>query len=140
MNYLFEFVPPKQASVVVVTGSFDNWSQSAKMEPSENGIFYKTLQIPVDVSVSFKFIVDGEWMCDDSKQKVDDGNGNINNVLFVSSEKIISKPIQAKENPLEKVSKPSFSSLQTIDAPVVEIKQTPRKWWHMFWRSKRTLE
>ncbi|KAF2260041.1 hypothetical protein CC78DRAFT_40360 [Lojkania enalia] len=64
---------------VVVTGTFDAWKQTVKLE-KQDGVFKKTVEIPKS-GHQYKFIVDGVWKHNDAAPKEDDGNGGYNNVL-----------------------------------------------------------
>lgn len=64
---------------MIVTGSFDNWTQSAVLSPSSQG-HSASVHIPVEKTL-FKFVVDGEWKVDESFATETDEHGNVNNVL-----------------------------------------------------------
>ena len=49
------------ANSVVVTGSFDQWSQSAPLEKDDQGHFHANIALEKPDKISFKFIVDGKW-------------------------------------------------------------------------------
>lgn len=70
---------PHSGSHIIVTGSFDNWTQSLTLSPSSAGHSH-TVAIPVEKTL-FKFVVDGEWKVDESFATETDEHGNINNVL-----------------------------------------------------------
>ncbi|EEP77141.1 predicted protein [Uncinocarpus reesii 1704] len=79
-RYTFQWLHP--AHEVYVTGTFDNWSRSVKLEKSAEGHFRKDVELPeTNERVLYKFIVDGNWTIDPSAPQEDDGSHNINNVL-----------------------------------------------------------
>jgi len=89
-----------------VTGTFDDWRKTVKLEKDEDGVFKKTVELPkvhtqykvcnsvvmlafhvaCSVCADFantpqQFVVNGNWCTNDSTRKEDDGHGIINNVL-----------------------------------------------------------
>ena len=73
----------EDASVVVLTGSFNLWNQSQLVFGREGGEW--VCRIDLDPGVyQYKFIVDGDWLLDPSNpDTVEDEAGNVNNVLEV---------------------------------------------------------
>jgi hypothetical protein len=71
------------ASLVVLAGSFNNWSQSQLLFAREGDGW--VCRIDLDPGVyQYKFIVDGDWLLDPSNpQTAEDEAGNVNNVLEV---------------------------------------------------------
>lgn len=69
------------AEEVYVTGEFDNWERTVKLE--RNGdIFSKDVIFgEVDQDMPYKFFVDGEWMFDPAQPQITDDQHNINNIL-----------------------------------------------------------
>lgn len=65
---------------VFVTGTFDDWSKSIKLE-KEDGVFTKTVELP-KTKVQYKFVVDGDWVTNDAAPKEEDGHHNYNNILL----------------------------------------------------------
>ena len=49
---------------VVVTGSFDSWSNSIVMTKNDGG-FEASVDLNRSVDIYFKFVVDGVWCCGD---------------------------------------------------------------------------
>ncbi|TCP26946.1 AMP-activated protein kinase-like protein [Tenacibaculum skagerrakense] len=72
-----------EANKVILTGSFNDWSESSyEMKKAENGWTFST-RLPYGKH-HYKFIVDGEWMTDPSNPvKEFDGHGNINSVKMI---------------------------------------------------------
>ncbi|OJD22939.1 hypothetical protein ACJ73_05711 [Blastomyces percursus] len=70
------------ASEVYVTGTFDNWTRSVKLDRTEDG-FRKDVLVPIVAGkLLYKFVVDGSWKLDPSALQEDDGHHNTNNVLL----------------------------------------------------------
>lgn len=89
-SYTFTWEHP--AGEVFVTGTFDDWAKSVKLE-KEDGIFKKTVELP-KTKVEYKFVVDGNWVTNDSAPGEFDGP-NYNNVL---------QPEDIKEAPVHMLS------------------------------------
>ncbi|PSR98982.1 hypothetical protein BD289DRAFT_335760, partial [Coniella lustricola] len=69
------------ADEVYVTGTFDNWSKSEKMEKIGD-VFEKAVELPdTSEKIYYKFVVDGTWILNDTDPKEKDGSGFENNVL-----------------------------------------------------------
>ena len=75
------------ASLVVLTGSFNNWNQSQLLFARDGEGW--VCRIDLDPGVyQYKFIVDGDWLLDPSNpQTAEDEAGNVNNVIEVKPEK-----------------------------------------------------
>ncbi|CAN9265893.1 unnamed protein product [Alternaria alternata] len=76
----YTFTWEHSANEVFVTGTFDDWRKTVKLE-KEDGIFKKTVELP-KTHTQYKFVVNGNWCTNDSARKEDDGHGIINNVLL----------------------------------------------------------
>ncbi|KAI4712318.1 hypothetical protein J4E85_006561 [Alternaria conjuncta] len=76
----YTFTWEHSANEVYVTGTFDDWRKTVKLE-NEDGIFKKTVELP-KTHTQYKFVVNGNWCTNDSARKEDDGHGIINNVLL----------------------------------------------------------
>ncbi|KAJ3026838.1 UNVERIFIED_CONTAM: hypothetical protein HDU68_004976 [Siphonaria sp. JEL0065] len=75
-------------TTVIVTGEFDNWSQSIQLTKSEDGsVFTANVTLADSVQpgdkIQYKFVVDGEWKTSPAFPIQNDGNGNDNNVFTV---------------------------------------------------------
>ncbi|THW71904.1 hypothetical protein D6D19_06983 [Aureobasidium pullulans] len=69
------------AQEVYVTGDFDNWSKSIKLNKNGDS-FHKTVTIPGEEHrVHYKFVVDGQWTTDWTAKQETDSSGNVNNVV-----------------------------------------------------------
>ncbi|KAJ8588762.1 hypothetical protein M405DRAFT_739630, partial [Rhizopogon salebrosus TDB-379] len=73
--------PSGDASEVILTGTFDDWSCSIHMPKGASG-FAQRVCVPWNEKVLYKFIADGSWVTRDDRPTEFDGDGNLNNVLF----------------------------------------------------------
>ena len=82
-NTTFRLKGHEEASVVVLTGSFNNWNQSQLLFTREDDGW--VCRIDLDPGVyQYKFIVDGDWLLDPSNpDTAEDEAGNVNNVIEV---------------------------------------------------------
>ncbi|KAJ3829073.1 carbohydrate-binding module family 48 protein, partial [Lentinula raphanica] len=70
---------------VIVTGSFDEWAQSVRLQKREDG-FQGTAEINWNEKIAYKFVVDGQWVVNSQEPTEADNSGNVNNV-FTAPEK-----------------------------------------------------
>ncbi|HWS90609.1 MAG TPA: hypothetical protein VN282_26815 [Pyrinomonadaceae bacterium] len=86
-NTTFRLKGYAEASLVVLTGSFNNWNQSQLLFAREGDEW--VCRVDLDPGVyQYKFIVDGDWLLDPSNpDTAEDEAGNVNNVLEVKPEK-----------------------------------------------------
>src|SRR3712207_4339607 len=84
---VFKLKGYEDASLVVLTGSFNNWHQSQLLFAREGEGW--VCRIDLDPGVyQYKFVVDGDWLLDPSNPATaEDEAGNVNNVLEVKPEK-----------------------------------------------------
>ncbi|KAJ3336776.1 Annexin A13 [Gonapodya sp. JEL0774] len=103
------FAPPFDASAVIVTGWFDLWSETVKMEKrvfADRGpVFFKKVELPWGKRIEYKFIADGQSL------------SNRNNYLFTP---------HSPSSPLDPVylPPPATTALITTDVepePVVTV-------------------
>jgi hypothetical protein len=82
-NTTFRLKGYHEASVVVLTGSFNNWNQSQLVFGREGGEW--VCRIDLDPGIyTYKIVVDGNWTLDPSNPNTaEDEAGNVNNVLEV---------------------------------------------------------
>ncbi|KAG7910867.1 hypothetical protein KL906_001247 [Ogataea polymorpha] len=74
---------PSGPESVILTGSFDNWSQSLPLIKKGDGSFTLSFPFPKDTEkVAFKFVVDGKWTTSENYKTETDESGNKNNVLY----------------------------------------------------------
>ncbi|GES58341.1 N-terminal Early set domain protein [Aspergillus terreus] len=79
-SYTFRW--PHAADEVFVTGTFDDWGKTVRLD-RKGDVFEKEVQLPTtDEKIQYKFVVDGTWTTDPSVPEEDDGHNNINNVLY----------------------------------------------------------
>lgn len=77
-----EFLWKHGGSHVIITGSFDNWSQSITMaKDSANDLWRKTLLLDPSSPHEFKFVVDGVWRCSLDWDTNTDSQGHVNNII-----------------------------------------------------------
>ncbi|RAH50730.1 carbohydrate-binding module family 48 protein [Aspergillus brunneoviolaceus CBS 621.78] len=83
---------PYNANEVYVTGTFDDWGKTVRLD--RNGeVFEKEVELPAtEEKIQYKFVVDGIWTTDNRVPEEDDGDNNINNVLY---------PDQIQQPPLQ---------------------------------------
>ncbi|KAF7188369.1 5'-AMP-activated protein kinase subunit beta-1 [Pseudocercospora fuligena] len=68
--------------VVYVTGTFDNWSKSVKLDKKDQ-VHEKLVNLPkTEDKIYYKFVADGEWKHDHTAKTETDHEGNVNNVLY----------------------------------------------------------
>ncbi|KAE8138090.1 hypothetical protein BDV38DRAFT_282389 [Aspergillus pseudotamarii] len=78
-SYTFRW--PHHANEVFVTGTFDDWGKTVRLD-RKGDVFEKEVPLPATEKLHYKFVVDGIWTTDHSVPEEDDGNHNINNVLY----------------------------------------------------------
>ncbi|WYZ41810.1 hypothetical protein EsH8_V_000705 [Colletotrichum jinshuiense] len=78
-TYKFTWAHP--AEEVYVTGTFDNWTKSEKLEKVGNS-FEKTVTLPdASQKIYYKFVADNDWITDHTAPQEPDHEGNVNNFL-----------------------------------------------------------
>ena len=84
-NTTFRLKGHPDASLVVLTGTFNAWSQSQLLFAREGDEW--VCRVDLDPGVyQYKFIVDGDWTLDPSNpDTAEDEAGNVNNVIEVKS-------------------------------------------------------
>ncbi|HST52009.1 MAG TPA: glycogen-binding domain-containing protein [Pyrinomonadaceae bacterium] len=82
-NTTFRLAGHADASVVVLTGTFNEWNQSQLVFGREGDAW--VCRIDLDPGVyQYKFVVDGNWLLDPSNpETAEDEAGNVNNVIEV---------------------------------------------------------
>lgn len=79
-SYTFKWEHP-DAEEVFVTGTFDDWTKSVKLD-KKGDVFEKTVDLKdASKKIYYKFVVDNNWVLNDSAPKETDTEGNINNFL-----------------------------------------------------------
>ncbi|KAI5962164.1 CRP1 [Candida pseudojiufengensis] len=82
MSVHYEFKWPKGPEDVIVTGTFDNWSQSLPLVKQVDGSF--SIQVPLPPkkeTIFYKYVVDGKWEVNPDEKITKDFEGNDNNIL-----------------------------------------------------------
>ncbi|KAJ6093150.1 hypothetical protein N7486_008439 [Penicillium sp. IBT 16267x] len=77
-SYTFQW--PSTANEVFVTGTFDDWGKTVKLD-RVGDIFAKEVSLPIE-KIHYKFVVDGIWTTDKRLREETDGADNLNNVLL----------------------------------------------------------
>ncbi|KAI1389726.1 carbohydrate-binding module family 48 protein [Hypoxylon trugodes] len=86
-SFVFKWEHP--ASEVYVTGTFDDWKKTEKLDKVGEH-FEKAVTVPdATKKIFYKFVVDGNWVTDHTAPKEVDESGNENNVL--TPERIIAE-------------------------------------------------
>ena len=82
-NTTFTLKGYAEASLVVLTGTFNNWHQSQLLFAREGDGW--VCRVDLDPGVyQYKFVVDGDWLLDPSNpDTAEDEAGNVNNVIEV---------------------------------------------------------
>lgn len=85
-NTTFRLKGRAEAALVVLTGTFNNWSQSQLLCAREGDEW--VCRVDLDPGVyQYKFIVDGDWLLDPSNpDTAEDEAGNVNNVIEVKGQ------------------------------------------------------
>jgi len=79
----FEFYWKNGGKEVIITGDFDNWQRTHKMNfnPVTNN-FVAIIDIDPNKQHEFKFIVDGVWQPNWDLPTRTDDHGNVNNIIY----------------------------------------------------------
>ncbi|KAI1098612.1 carbohydrate-binding module family 48 protein [Jackrogersella minutella] len=78
-TFLFKWEHP--ASEVYVTGTFDEWKKTEKLEKVGEHFEKEVTLQDASEKIFYKFVVDGNWVTDHTAPKEIDDRGNENNVL-----------------------------------------------------------
>lgn len=63
-------LPAKDASKVAVVGDFNNWDpKGSALKKLKNGTFKGTFNLPKDATYEFKYLVDGNFVNDESADR-----------------------------------------------------------------------
>ncbi|KAK4126681.1 carbohydrate-binding module family 48 protein [Parathielavia appendiculata] len=78
----FTFKWPQPADEVFVTGTFDSWAKTTRLDRVGQG-FERTLEFPDSPGkIVYKFVVDGRWELDTTAPQEKDDQGIVNNILL----------------------------------------------------------
>lgn len=82
-NTTFRLKGYPEASLVVLTGTFNDWNQSQLLFAREGDAWVCRVELDPGV-YRYKFVVDGDWLLDPSNpDTAEDEAGNVNNVIEV---------------------------------------------------------
>ncbi|KAI8949085.1 hypothetical protein F4801DRAFT_554314 [Xylaria longipes] len=119
-SFVFKWNHP--ATEVYVTGTFDDWKKTEKLEKVGDS-FEKTVALPdASSKILYKFVVDGEWVTDHTAPKETDASGNDNNVL--TPERIVSEA-PAITAIMSSAAPVSTTAALAADAPLEKKEETP---------------
>jgi hypothetical protein len=110
---------PYNANEVIVTGTFDQWASSIRLNKGPTG-FTTTVRVHWAEKVLYKFIVDGKWTTIDQAPTEVDWRGNVNNVYNAPTKPQDVTPLY--ERPAAKV--PKIAPVPA-PVPVEEKKEVP---------------
>ncbi|KAJ9624919.1 Cruciform DNA binding protein [Taxawa tesnikishii (nom. ined.)] len=116
-SYTFRW--PHQANEVFVTGTFDDWSKSVKLDRTGHA-FEKTVPLPNDKKILYKFVVDGNWTHDHTLATEQDHSGITNNVLSPGDIKPASNSDYNTSSAAPASSSAEMAGRQPIDKEVEE--------------------
>jgi len=77
-----EFSCEGASKSVEIAGTFNNWTPQPLNFNDDEGEWFTTLSLAPGVHY-YKYVVDGEWMHNPSKECEEDEKGNINNVMRI---------------------------------------------------------
>ena len=89
------------AKKICLALSIRDWKPDIVLNKKENDLFITEIPLPYNQKIYYKYVVDDNWICDEKKPKVDDGTGNINNIIEISfsdTELVTPKGEKNKEN------------------------------------------
>jgi len=73
---------PHAASKAVARGSWDGWAADLPLQKGADGRWTARLSVPASLlPLQYKFVVDGQWTCDETQATTRDAAGHVNNVL-----------------------------------------------------------
>ena len=102
----FKFEWKEGGNKVSITGSFlSNWTVFIEMVKNpQNGIFEFNINLPKSIH-QFKFVVDNVWKCANNYPTLNDGSGNVNNVIDLTDYIPPEKEEEKKENVIKEKEK-----------------------------------
>ncbi|KAF7313540.1 p-loop containing nucleoside triphosphate hydrolase protein [Mycena chlorophos] len=74
-----------------LTGSFDSWSSSLPLTKTASG-FTGSTKIEFGSKITFKYIVDSNWVCSTTTETEADDSGNVNNVYQAPPKPVPTRP------------------------------------------------
>ncbi|KAK1574694.1 uncharacterized protein LY79DRAFT_362718 [Colletotrichum navitas] len=119
-TYKFTWTHP--AEEVYVTGTFDNWTKSEKLEKVGNS-FEKTVTLPdASQKIYYKFVVDNNWITDHTAPQEPDHEGNVNN--FLTPDEIVKEDTSAAV--MNTVTPESTTAALAKDVPLEKADDLPK--------------
>ena len=70
----------KEANDVFIKGSWNGWKEE-RMKKKKDGSFYIRRKLPLNKTYEFGYLVDGEWVNDESCESIDSPFGSKNSIL-----------------------------------------------------------
>ncbi|KAI5841419.1 hypothetical protein DFP73DRAFT_555684 [Morchella snyderi] len=120
MTGYFTFKWAYPAGEVYVTGTFDNWGKSTKLE-KEGEAFVAKVELPVEKTL-YKFVVDGNWVVDHTARKEFE-NGIENNLLI--PEDIVPEQSEESNMSAATINSAAPESTTAALAAAVPLENTP---------------
>ncbi|KLU92167.1 hypothetical protein MAPG_11113 [Magnaporthiopsis poae ATCC 64411] len=118
-TYTFKW--PHAGEQVYVTGTFDDWTKSIKLD-KVGDVFEKEVTFPDQVEkIYYKFVVDGDWTVNQAAPKENDPNGIENN--FLTPESLV-KSAPAETAFISSVGPESTTAALLKDVPVEKKEET----------------
>ncbi|KAG5928321.1 hypothetical protein E4U42_000864 [Claviceps africana] len=118
-SFTFKWADPTtEPSDVLVTGSFDGWTKSVTLE-KDRGVFQKTIDISEKDAANkiyYKFVVDDNWVINESYPHEADHQGNLNN--FLTAEDLLKPTLAPGSSP---VSVPFLNTVTPESTTVAEM-------------------
>ncbi|KAF3918807.1 hypothetical protein AA313_de0210138 [Arthrobotrys entomopaga] len=127
-TYTFKWSQP--GDEVFVTGSFDNWKQTEKLEKVADGTHMATVTLDLAEKITYKYVVDGAWKADPSQRVEQDISGNDNNYLLPEDinpleEPVISVPVVPVPDTVDESVTPFVSSVGPMSTTAALAAQVP---------------
>lgn len=119
--YTFRWGGP--ANEVFVTGTFDDWSKSVKLDKRAD-VFEKAVKLP-KMRTEYKFVVDGQWIIDGTARVQEFEQGLYNNLLLpedIADDRWSQIRRSAVQRTVQFQSEDSESNVESIEERVARIK------------------
>ncbi|CUS15349.1 unnamed protein product [Tuber aestivum] len=120
-SFTFKWAQP--AEEVYVTGSFDGWSQSIKLN-QEGDAFIATVSLPSE-KILYKYVVDGTWTVDTTARREAGDDGIENNVLL--PEDLIEEKTESEQKTEQDMSSAAISSAAPDSTTAALAAQVPKE-------------
>lgn len=116
-------------SAVYCIGSFNNWSERVPLQRNHSGTWFAVLYLPPGI-YQYKFIVDGNWVCAPDQPQCRDNDGNLNNVIQISSSGHLTEP--ANQEDARYNFRPGDSHREIDKWFTLSVPDNPRDVWKSF--------